>query len=212
MGYQRRVHGESDVEQQDEECHHECVQPALVVPSLCTVGEPSRTSKLHRLGGRRVVTRVTYQEPVEEHVVVHKVHHVRGRRKKKIRRIRPVARPVAVVPAEAVHPIAGFEGSYVAVSGTPGRGSVHVVENVPGLGSDSVVVVNGVQVRTRGRTDTVQPLPPPVPPPVPHPAVVQPVAVPVQPAIVPVKGPPQLPAASCTLIVPALLYLTLKDL
>merc|ERR1711881_254260 len=171
------------------------VYSLLLLSLLCTVGEPSRTSKLHRLGGRRVVTRVTYQEPVEEHVVVHKVHHVRGRRKKRIRRIRPVAGPVAVVPAEAVHPIAGFEGSYVAVSGTPGRGSVHVVENVPGLGSDSVVVVNGVQVRTRGRTDTVQPLPPPVPPPVPHPAVVQPVAVPVQPAIVPVQGPPQLPAA-----------------
>jgi len=190
------------------------VYSLLLLSLLCSVWEPSRTSKLHRLGGRRgVVTRVTYQEPVEERVVVHQVHHVRGRRKKIIRRIRPVARPavtvplgpdrvrpVAVVPAEAVHPIAGFEGSYVAVSGTPGRGSVHVVENVPGLGSDSVVVVNGVQVRTRGRADTALVPVQPVPPPVPHPAVVQPVpvqpvAVPVQPAIVPVQGPPQLPAA-----------------
>ena len=41
-------------------------------------------------------------------------------------------RPLAVVPADTLHPLAGHQGSYVAVSGTPGRGSVHVVENVPG--------------------------------------------------------------------------------
>ena len=41
-------------------------------------------------------------------------------------------RPLAVVPADTLHPLAGHQGSYVAVSGTPGRGAVHVVENVPG--------------------------------------------------------------------------------
>merc|ERR1719350_638078 len=168
--------------------------------------ETSRSSQLHRIPGRRgVVTRVTYQEPVKERVVVHKVHHVRGRKKKRRRRIRPVA----VVPAEALHPIAGFEGSYVAVSGTPGRGSVHVVENVPALGGDSVVVVNGVQVRSRGGAGTD--LVPVAPPPVAHPSILQPVAapvqpvpvrpvaVPVQPVAVPVQGPAQLPAARPTL-------------
>ena len=43
----------------------------------------------------------------------------------------------------------GFEGSYVAVAGDPSRGSVHVVENVPALGRDSITVVNGVRVRNR---------------------------------------------------------------
>ena len=41
------------------------------------------------------------------------------------------------------------QGSYVAVSGQPGRGSVHVVESVPALGRDSLTVVNGVAVRSR---------------------------------------------------------------
>ena len=39
-----------------------------------------------------------------------------------------------------------LQGSYVAVSGTPGRGSVHVVEGVPALAGGSVTVVNGVRV------------------------------------------------------------------
>eukprot|EP00090_Calanus_glacialis_P000020 TRINITY_DN10016_c0_g1_i1.p1 TRINITY_DN10016_c0_g1~~TRINITY_DN10016_c0_g1_i1.p1 ORF type:complete len:393 (-),score=122.17 TRINITY_DN10016_c0_g1_i1:47-1225(-) len=175
---------------------------ALIWPMTDSL-ESSRSSQLHRLSGRRgVVTRVTYQEPVKEHVVVHKVHHVRGRKKKRRRRIRPVA----VVPAEAVHPIAGFEGSYVAVSGTPGRGSVHVVENVPALGRDSVVVVNGVLVRSRGGAGTA--LVPVAPPPVVHPSIlhpvpapvpVRPVFLPVQPVAVPVQSRPQLPAARPTL-------------
>jgi len=173
----------------------------------------SRSNQLHRLPGRRgVLTRVAYKEPREEHVVVtHQVHHVRERKKKRRRRIRPVA----VVPAEAVHPLAGFEGSYVAVSGTPGRGSVHVVENVPALGRDSVTVVNGVQVRARGGVGTaLVPVGVPavraVPPPVVHPAVLQPavaarpvavrpVAVPVQPValqpVQPVRVPAPLPTA-----------------
>ena len=41
------------------------------------------------------------------------------------------------------------QGSYVAVSGTPGRGSVHVVEGVPALASGSVTVVNGVRVGSK---------------------------------------------------------------
>merc|ERR1712051_283102 len=71
----------------------------------------------------------------EEHIVV---------RPKKRRRHRP-RRPIGIVPADTVHPVAGFEGSYVAVSGTPGRGSVHVVEGVPALAGGSVTVVNGVR-------------------------------------------------------------------
>ena len=85
-----------------------CVYSLLLLALLSTLGKSSRSSKLHRVGGRRGVTRVTYQEPVEERVVVHKVHHVRGR-KKRIRRVRP-GRPVAVVPAQDLHPLAGFEG------------------------------------------------------------------------------------------------------
>ena len=65
-----------------------------------------------------------------------------------------------------------LQGSYVAVSGTPGRGSVHVVDNVPSLGRDSVTVVNGVSVRSRHGTRTA--LVPVAPPPVAHPAVVAP--------------------------------------
>ena len=37
----------------------------------------------------------------------------------------------------------------MAVSGTPGRGSVHVVEGVPALASGSVTVVNGVRVGSK---------------------------------------------------------------
>ena len=37
----------------------------------------------------------------------------------------------------------------MAVAGNPSRGSIHVVENVPALGADSVTVVNGVRVRNR---------------------------------------------------------------
>ena len=33
-----------------------------------------------------------------------------------------------------VHPLSGYEGSYVAVAGDPSRGAVHVVENVAALG------------------------------------------------------------------------------
>jgi len=146
------------------------------------------------------VTRVSYQEPQEEHVVVtHEVHHVRGRKKNRRRRIRPVA----VVHSQALHPLAGFEGSYVAVSGTPGRGSVHVVENVPALGRDSVTVVNGVQIRSRGRAGAalvpvaVHAAPPPVVhPTLQHPVVVaKPVAVPVQHFPVRIHGPVRLPTA-----------------
>ena len=87
-------------------------------------------------------------------------------------------RPVAVVPVEPIHPVSGFEGSYVAVSGDPGRGSVHVVENVPALGANSVTVVNGVRysntpvvaVHPQSHHVALAPVHR-VPPPVPHPGV-----------------------------------------
>ena len=84
------------------------VYSLLLLALLWPMAESSRSSQLRRVpGGRRgMVTRVTYQEPVEERVVVHKVHHVRERKKKRRRRIRPVA----VVPANTIHPLAGFEG------------------------------------------------------------------------------------------------------
>merc|ERR1719410_555766 len=98
------------------------------------------SSRLHR----GILSRVVLEQPGYEEPIEHVVHRVRipGRRKRR-RKIRPVA----VVPAEVVHPVAGFEGSYVAVSGTPGRGAVHVVEDVPSLGRESVVVVNGIRTR-----------------------------------------------------------------
>ena len=101
----------------------------------------------------------------------------------------------------------------MAVSGNPGRGSVHVVENVPALGRDSVTVVNGVRVRARGGLDTaVVPVAPVAPPPVVHPvlaqtpvvqtptvAAVAPVA-PVQPAPRPVINGDRLPLPKCSYI------------
>ena len=50
-------------------------------------------------------------------------------------------RPITVV-SDGVSSGRVFDGSYVAVSGTNGRGAVHVVENVPALGRDSVSVIN----------------------------------------------------------------------
>ena len=75
------------------------------------------------------------------------------------------------MPAAALHPVAGFEGSYVAVAGEPGRGAVHVVESVPALGRDAVTVVNGVSVRTLGGPHHTA-LVPVAPPPVAHPSTV----------------------------------------
>ena len=69
----------------------------------------------------------------------------------------------------------------MAVSGVPGRGSVHVVESVPALGRDSVTVVNGVAVRGRGGHNTAVVPVAGGPPPVVHPAVAQPPLVQVQP-------------------------------
>ncbi len=90
----------------------------------------------------RVTTRVTYEEPAERAVhVTHEVHHVIHKKKRKqLVAVVPaepavavVAEPVAVVSAPGTGSYlpagAGYEGSYVAVSGTPGRGSVHVVES-----------------------------------------------------------------------------------
>lgn len=122
----------------------------------------------------------------------------------------PEHRPLAVLPSESLHPVAGFEGSYVAVSGTPGRGSVHVVESVPSLGRDSVTVVNGVTTRARPGVNTaLVPVAAPVAPPVLHPALlpqtpaVAPVPVPVaptQPAPRPVINGDRLPLPKCSYI------------
>ena len=84
-----------------------------------------------------------------------------------------------MLPIEPIHPVSGFEGSYVAVSGDPGRGSIHVVENVPALGPNSVTVVNGVRYSNQPVLASVHPqdhhvvLAPGrgVPPPLPHPGV-----------------------------------------
>ena len=109
------------------------------------------------------------------------------------------------------------QGSYVAVSGQPGRGSVHVVENVPALGRDSVTVVNGVRVRARSGINTavVPVAPPPVvhpvvaaqtpvvqPPPVAAVAPLAPVApvAPAQPAPRPVINGDRLPLPKCSYI------------
>jgi hypothetical protein len=73
--------------------------------------------------------------------VTHEVHHVIHKKKRKqLVAVVPaepavavVAEPVAVVSAPGtgsyLPAVAGYEGSYVAVSGTLGRGSVHVVES-----------------------------------------------------------------------------------
>jgi len=145
----------------------------------------------HRPHGR-VVTRVVYEEGhhhPEEHIVV---------RPKKRRRLRP-RRPIGIVPADTVHPVAGFEGSYVAVAGTPGRGAVHVVEGVPALAGGSVTVVNGVRsVSHHGGSHVaaVPHLPPPLPQPEIH-AVAAPALVPDHPLIARpavVAAPPVAPA------------------
>ena len=54
---------------------------------------------------------------------------------------------IIICPVQRIYsPSHNHQGSYVAVSGTPGRGSVHVVEGVPALAGGSVTVVNGVRV------------------------------------------------------------------
>merc|ERR1712226_1732222 len=147
----------------------------------------------HRAPG--TVTRISYSDQGYDH------HHHHGRprrviiRRKVVRTpshrantvVIPADRPLAVVPSQSLHPVAGYEGSYVAVSGHPGRGSVHVVENVPALGRDSVTVVNGVRVRARTGVNTAL-VPVAPPPPVVHPVVSQPPVVQVQP-VAPVQVP-----------------------
>jgi len=154
---------------------------------------------------RRVIVRKKILRPRQRHRTVDVVHHV--------------DRPLATVPVDTLHPVAGYEGSYVAVSGQPGRGSVHVVENVQALGHDSVTVVNGVSVRSRhGSRTAVVPVSPVAPPPVVHPAIVAPtthaVVAPAQtpvvlqasPAVAPQPGPRQvingdrLPLPKCSYI------------
>merc|ERR1719481_1646922 len=102
---------------------------------------------------KKVVTRVVPRREKDRNVhVTHEVHHVVH--KKPRRRIRPI-RPITVV-SDGVSSGRVFDGSYVAVSGTNGRGAVHVVDNVPALGRDSVSVINGVRVRYRPNKRVVQ--------------------------------------------------------
>lgn len=119
---------------------------ARVTPTLVqdTVLPPRR---------KKVVTRVVPRRERDRNVrVTHEVHHVVH--KKPRRRIRPI-RPITVV-SDGVSSGPVFDGSYVAVSGNNGRGAVHVVDNVPALGRDSVSVINGVRVRYRPNKRVVQ--------------------------------------------------------
>ena len=103
----------------------------------------------------------------------------------------------------------------MAVSGTPGRGAVHVVEDVPSLGRESVVVVNGIRTRGGHRDTALVPVAPPVvqpvaPPPVAHPTVLQPARpVPVQPVAVPARIPvPATPVVPVATSAPASMWIT----
>merc|ERR1719483_1882844 len=87
--------------------------------------------------------------------------------------------------------------AYVAVSGTPGRGSVHVVNQVPSLGNTRVRVVNGVRstfIPSNGVRTVVQNVHPQVLQPV-NPVVVVPArkTVPVRPIIQTVPLPRRRP-------------------
>jgi len=148
----------------------------LFILAVGLVDASPRTPR-HRPHGR-VVTRVVYEEGHHpgEHIVV---------RPKKRRRYRP-RRPIGIVPADTVHPVAGFEGSYVAVSGTPGRGSVHIVEGVPALAGGSVTVVNGVRSVSHHGGSHVAAVPHHLPHPLPQPeiyAVAAPALVPDHPLV-----------------------------
>ena len=100
---------------------------------------------------RKVLTRVVPRTERDRRVhVTHEVHHV-VHKKKPRRRVRPIT-----VVSDGVSSGRVFDGSYVAVSGTNGRGAVHVVENVPALGRDSVSVINGVRVRYQPNKRVVQ--------------------------------------------------------
>ena len=136
--------------------------------------DADQSGEYHVLPGRRrVLTRVKAVGDKDRRVhVTHEVHHVVHKPKRR-KRIRPIT-----VVSDGIGPGRGYDGSYVAVSGTPGRGAVHVVENVPALGRDSVSVINGVRVRYQPNKRVVQVVGHGntynrrVPPPVVHPRVV----------------------------------------
>ena len=150
---------------------------SLSVLSLCVCVRPglsdSRYPEEDRHGG--LVSRVAYDDyhhyPRTRRVVVRR-KIIRPRHSHRPAVVHHSDRPPAVVPVESLHPAAGHEGSYVAVSGSPGRGSVHVVDNVAALGRDSLTVVNGVAVRSRHGSRTA--LVPVAPAPVAHPSVLAP--------------------------------------
>merc|ERR1712106_921855 len=99
---------------------------------------------------RKVLTRVVPRVEKNRNVhVTHEVHHVVHKKPRK--RVRPIR-----VVSNGVSTGRVYDGSYVAVSGTNGRGAVHVVDNVPALGRDSVSVINGVRVRYRPNRRVVE--------------------------------------------------------
>jgi len=118
---------------------------------------------IQRAGKHRIVTRVrSHHDPAPG--ITRVITRVIKKRRK---RPRPTV----------IHSIGHNEDAYVAVAGTPGHGSVHVVEQVPALRGTKVRVVNGVRtVTTPGHVPVV----------VDH--NVQPVIVPHQPKVV-VKQP-----------------------
>merc|ERR550517_1278798 len=122
----------------------------IVLSVLASVHAGGYSEGIRVPSRRRVYTSVSYDEPADRRVhVTHEVHHVvHKKRKRKRVRVRPVLVRDEVVAAP-IHPVSGLEGSYVAVSGEPGRGSLHVVENVASLGRDSVTVVNGRRIKNK---------------------------------------------------------------
>lgn len=199
--------------------YHSLVLLLTLLPSLAEE-ELAR----HRALGSGGITRVSYSDSGYDghhygsrprRVVIRRKIIPRQRHRPNTVAVIPADhRPLAVLPAQDIHPVAGFEGSYVAVSGTPGRGSVHVVDHVPALGRESVTVVNGVRVRGRAGHNTA--LVPVAPPPVVHPVLsetpvvqtpaVAPVPVvpaqvaPSQPAPRPVINGDRLPLPKCSYI------------
>ena len=160
---------------------------SLSVLSLCVY--VSLSDRYLEEDRHRGLVRVSYDDhlyPRPRRVVVRR-KIIRPRHRSAV--IHQADRPLAVVPVESLHPAAGHEGSYVAVSGSPGRGAVHVVDNVPSLGRDSLTVVNGVAVRSRhGSRTAVVPV---APAPVAHPAVLAPAPViPQTPVALPAAAAP----------------------
>jgi len=168
----------------------------ILILVLVGLSQSSPRERRHPLSPRRrTLTRVSYIENGHHQPSrVERVYSVIRPRKRKRR-----LRPVEIVPVDSIHPLAGIEGSYAAVSGTPGRGSVHLVENVPSLGDHSVTVVNGV--RSISHHHPRRPNLHRVLPPVDHPLLARPVLVQPQhvlPSVVAARE--RLPLPKCSYI------------